>query len=323
MTEIRVVHSFEENSFLLLVDLIKKWVLNRGSILNRLTKIVTGFLVVSSLGFTVLGGAELNWLPQGSIFPSRYLDPTASQQGISLLTYEVAGESQQLMYVPVSLSMRQQFLRSTHSGSPLWEIGMEFTIFSQFSIVDVGEAFMGGLQNADYRVSGVFHYQHNPHTLSRISLFHQSSHLGDDYIIRNFIVTPTLRTQNYEQLDYTLFKRFDGWNLYGVLGYNISPNTVRKRFMLQFGGDWKHPLSHQSGLAYVAGLDMKIYEHNDYLPSLRFGAGIQFARGTQTPTKLLLTYYQGHLPFSTLEYQKVRLVGISLILDIPSTIYTH
>ncbi|MBC8374666.1 MAG: DUF1207 domain-containing protein [FCB group bacterium] len=278
-------------------------------------RVLVVLLSIASAGS--LSGFQINWLPQGSFFPSRYLDPAAGQQSISVLSYEVAGETQQLMYVPISLSMHQQFVRSVQSETRQWELGMEFTIYSQFSIVDVGEAFMGGLQNADYRISSVFHYQHNSVSLYRVSLFHQSSHLGDDYIIRNFVVTPTLRTQNYEQLDFTLYKKLDGWNLYGVAGYNVSPNTVRKRLLLQLGGDWHHPLSNQPGLALVAGMDVKIYEHNKYVPNVRIATGIEFARRTQTPVKLLLSYYQGHLPYSTLEFQKVRLVGLSLIFDFP------
>ena len=221
------------------------------------------------------------------------------------------------MYVPISLSMRQQFVRSTLSSLRQWETGIEFTILSQFSVVDVGEAFMGGLQNADYRISSTFHYQHNTSTLYRVSLFHQSSHLGDDYIIRNFVVTPTLRTQNYEQLDLTLYKRFQSLNLYAVTGYNVSPNTVRKRLLLQGGCDWIRPLHNSPGLAVLAGVDIKIYEHLDYVPNIRIGTGLEFGRGRPTPVKILLNYYQGHLPYSTLEYQKVRLIGLSLIFDFP------
>lgn len=264
-----------------------------------------------------LSASELNWLPQGSLFPTIYLDPAAGQQSISILSYEVEGETQQLMYVPISLSMRQQFVRWTQSTARQMELGMEFTIFSQFSIVDAGEAFMGGLQNADYRVSAILHYQKNTSLLGKVSLFHQSSHLGDDYIIRNFIVTPTRRTQNYEQVDLTLMKKYHSLNIYGVAGYNVSPNTVRKRLLVQVGGDWLHPLDDPSGLALLAGIDVKIYEHYDYVPNVRIGMGIEFARGTPTPVKLLLSYYQGQLPYSTLEYQKVRLMGLSLMYDFP------
>lgn len=268
-------------------------------------------------------GFDPNWLPQGTIYPTRYLDPAASQQSISVMTYEVEGESQQLMYVPVSVGLRQMFLRSMEHENRGWEVGMEFNIYSQFSVVDVGEAFMGGLQNTDYRISGIYHYQHSFTTLSRLSFFHQSSHLGDDHIIRNSITTPTLRTLNYEQLDYTFLHKTRGRTGYAAVGYNVSPNTVRKRLMLQVGGDLSYPMKAHGGLAWIGGMDIKIYEHNDYRPNLRFGAGLEFARRTQTPTKILLSYYQGQLPYSTLEYQKVRLIGLSLCFNFPSQIDTQ
>jgi len=272
--------------------------------------------IVTVISPLVVQSAEMEWLPAGTIFPYRYLDPTACQNGISLLSYEVEGESQQLLYVPVSLSMRQQFIQAYHADRPKWEIGMEFSIFSQFSVVDVGEVFMGGLQNADYRIGAAYHYQHQPTVYYRLGLFHQSSHLGDDYIIRNFIDSATLRTLNYEQLDFTYLRTYGVWAIYGLLGYNVSPHTVRKRLLLQGGGDWRASFSKVSGLAWVGGMDMKVYEHNDYRPNIRFGWGVELAREELPLMKLLLTYYQGHLPYSTLEYQQVRLAGLSLIFHL-------
>jgi len=164
----------------------------------------------------------------------------------------------------------------------------------------------------------MLHFQKGRSSFYRISLFHQSSHLGDDYIIRNFIVTPTLNTQNYEQLDFAFSKRFAGWGYHAGGGYNVSPNTVRKRLLLQTGADWSHPLKTRPGLAILAAVDVKVYEHVDYSPNIRMGFGLEFAGQTQTPLKLLFTWYLGHLPYSTLEYQKVHLAGLSLIFDVPS-----
>ncbi|NQV30688.1 MAG: DUF1207 domain-containing protein [Candidatus Marinimicrobia bacterium] len=273
-------------------------------------------IIIVSLSISGTCAADIQWLPEGSIYPTRFLDPAACQQSLSILSYTVEDATQQFMYVPISLSMRQQFFRLENNIQQRWEWGMEFSIFTQFSIVDVGEAYLGGLQNADYRISTMLHYQSGSSSFYRFSLFHQSSHLGDDYIIRNFIVTPTPNTQNYEQLDFAVTKRFQSWGYYAGGGYNISPNTVRKRLLVHAGGDWSHPLKHQPGLALLAGVDVKVYEHNDYAPNIRVGLGFELARQTQTPLKLLFSWYQGQLPYSTLEYQKVRLVGLSLIFDV-------
>ncbi|NQV30319.1 MAG: hypothetical protein HQ508_05460 [Candidatus Marinimicrobia bacterium] len=98
------------------------------------------FIILIALSVTSTSAAGIQWLPGGSIYPTSYLDPAACQQSISLLSYTVEGETEQLLYVPISLSMRQQFLRFERNPQNRWEWGTEFSIFTQFSIVDVGEA---------------------------------------------------------------------------------------------------------------------------------------------------------------------------------------
>jgi len=259
---------------------------------------------------------QLEWLPKGHSFPIRYLDPQACQQTIQALSYEVEGDSQQRLYVPISLSMRQQFLRYAFTAEKHFELGLAFSIFNQFSIIDAGEAFMGGLQNADYRVSAVVVYTQDPSTHYRMSLFHQSSHLGDDYIIRNEITTATLRTLNYEQLDLTLSKSWGAYRGYLGLGYNVSPHTVRGRGTFQIGADLTNSIQSNPGIAFKAAFDSKWHEQLDYSPNLRIGMGLELARQTQTPFIVMLTWYSGHLPYSTLEYQKVKLMGLSLFIDL-------
>ncbi|NQV15104.1 DUF1207 domain-containing protein [bacterium] len=278
-----------------------------------LTKLCLQFLFV---GIYSVQATEIQWLPHGSFFPTMYLDPTACQQGLSVLAYQVEGNQKGQMYVPVSLSMQQQLLRMEYDQDTRYELGIQFSVFSQFSIVDVGEAFMGGLQNADYRISAVLNVQRDKNTHYRLSLFHQSSHLGDDYIIRNSITTPTLRTLNYEQLDLIISKKIDMYRVYGGGGYNVSPNTIRERFMLQFGADLTKPLAAFAGASMIAGFDVKIYEHNDYTPNLRLGFGLELAGNTKSPYKILITWYQGRLPYSTLEYQRVHLLGLSLVFNL-------
>lgn len=261
---------------------------------------------------------KIEWLPRGHSFPVPYLSPHAIQQSISALTYAVDGDNQQRLYAPITMSMRQQFIRKHIDENRLLELGMAFSIFSQFSIVDVGEAYMGGLQNADYRVSAILVYQRSSNTHLRVSLFHQSSHLGDDYIIRNSITRPTLRTLNFEQLDVTYSLRARGKRTYFGTGYNVSPHTVRKRLTFQWGGDYSKVLQHSNGLAHKLAFDTQIHAHNDYRPNLRLGYGLEIARNSRSPFIIMMSWYHGHLPYSTLEYQRVDLLGLSLFIDLPT-----
>ena len=274
------------------------------------------FVILATLMISKVWSAQVDWLPRDVSFPIRYLDPAACQQGISLLSYEVEGDRQQVLYVPITLSMQQQFIRVNLANGQRLALGMNFSIFSQFSIVDVGEAYMGGLQNADYRVSAVGVYQPDNHSHVCVSLFHQSSHLGDDYIIRNAITSPTLRTQNYEQVDISLSRSWRTWRFYGGGGYNVSPNTIRSRSTLHLGAEFTRGLISHPGLALKGGWDANFHEQHDFNPNFRLGCGLEFGRLTDTPFVLMLTWYEGHLPYSTLEFQKVRLLGLSLFIDL-------
>lgn len=282
------------------------------SIIHSMLRPLLYFLLLG----TQLFGLNVEWLPQGSIYPTAVFDPRAAIQGISMLNYDIVGDDTRRAYVPVTLSMEQQFLRKQMSDDQLFELGMRFSMYSQWSIADVGEAFMGGLQNSDFRISALGTYHWDSIHFLQFSLFHQSSHLGDDYIIRNSITSPALRTLNYEQFDLSYSRLINRTKLYTGLGYNVSPNTVRGRTMLSAGVELAIPLQNHAGVSLKLGLHSNIYEQNDFSPNLRAGLGLELAGNTSSPFIVMISVFKGHLPYSTLEYQKVTLVGLSLVIPL-------
>jgi len=192
-----------------------------------------------------------------------------------------------------------------------FEFGIEFGVHSQFSIVDSGETYMGGLQNTDYRIGGMIHYK-RPKAIYRLAIFHQSSHLGDDYMLRSNFLQANSKVLNFEQLSITRSATVGYGRYYFAYGYNISPNTTRKRSELQGGYLYHHPFPGSVDFAYLLGLDIKVYEQNNYQPNLKFGVGIELGRKWRNPFMIIAEYYKGHLPYSTLEYQKVQLYGLGV-----------
>ena len=146
--------------------------------------------------------------------------------------------------------------------------------YSQFSIVDSGKAYLGGLQNTDFRIGGVLHYK-RANAVYRLSLFHQSSHLGDDYMLQTGFLQPNSKVLNFEQLSLIRSSHAGYTRYYYGLGYNISPNTTRKRSEFQGGFLYHRPSSDNPDFAYLFGLDVKVYEQNDYRPNLKVGAGME------------------------------------------------
>lgn len=271
--------------------------------------------IVLFCGFiSLLNAADkpgIEWLPSESYFSTLVLDPSAPQTSASILAYEVEGSIEEKVYSPINIGIQKLVVRYKLGSDQGLEFGLEFGVHSQFSIVDSGDAYMGGLQNTDYRIGGVLHYK-TGNSVYRLTLFHQSSHLGDDYMLRTNFFQPNSRELNYEQLGVMRSRKLAYARYYYGFGYNISPNTVRKRSEIQGGYLYQRPFLSRPNLAYLFGLDLKLYEQNDFHPNIKIGAGIELGRNWRNPFMIIAEFYTGHLPYSTLEYQKVTLYGIGV-----------
>lgn len=253
----------------------------------------------------------MEWLPGGSYWRTTILDPTSPQISASLLAYQVEGSVKEKVYSPVNIGTQKMVFRFEDTEARGFEFGLEFGVHSQFTIVDSGDAFMGGLQNTDYRIGGVLHY-HDDHSVWRILLFHQSSHLGDDFMLRTQFFIPNSKVLNYEQLSLSRMLIRDNAQYYYGIGFNVSPHTTRKRSAFHGGFQFQHPIQASPRLGYVYGLHIRLDEQNDFRPSFKTGLGIELGRNNRNPFMVFLEYYYGNLPYSTLEYQKVQLYGIGV-----------
>ncbi|MCF7802368.1 MAG: DUF1207 domain-containing protein [Candidatus Marinimicrobia bacterium] len=273
-----------------------------------------------SLFFLLIGSiwgqnGSFNFFPEDSWFKPPLLDPASAQSSASLLRFQATDEPTPKVYSPVNLGFQKILIRRNLNAQNGWEAGVEFGIHTQFSIISTPTAPMGGLDNTDYLIAGIWHYKHG-RTVERLQLFHQSSHLGDDYLIRNQIVEPNNRSQNYEQLSYLRAHTEKSSRWYYGLGVNISPNTVRERILVQGGMEIVQSMGGNiRAIQLVAGVNVKLYGEHDYYPNLKTGAGVRFSRDKRSRLTLLVEYYRGHLPYSTLAYQKVSWLGLGAYLQ--------
>ena len=257
---------------------------------------------------------KVSLLGEGFYFEPLLFDPTESLSGAGILNLwendkDVAG-----IYVPVNIALQQSLIRYKIDSLQGLEFGFQAAAYTQFEIKQVeSNTYLGGMVSVDYRATGFVSYRKKKLSL-RFRLFHISSHLADDYIIRNNITTPTPNTLNYEQVDITAAYEFNGFHPYAGLGYIFTPNSIRKRWSLEVGGQYQQPDRDDKLARFVAGLDIKFFEENNYTPGYRAGAGIELGRTYKTHVAFLVDFYHGHLPYSTLEYRQVTWLGISSIL---------
>lgn len=130
-------------------------------------------------------------------------------------------------------------------------------MFSQF---DLG-ADSFDLINTDYIVGFPLTFRHNRHS-ARLRLYHQSSHLGDEYLINN---QPERVNFSFESLELLYSCDLDKWRAYigGEYAVNINPSELEKK-VLRGGLEYHSGTSQKRNGQWIAGLDLSSLEHHDW-----------------------------------------------------------
>jgi hypothetical protein len=257
---------------------------------------------------------RFSFLDRGAYFDPIILDPTECQTTAGIMKIWYSGKNEDGVYIPVNIGLQQSISRFKFKDTSGLEIMIGAAAFTQFTIKKVeGNTFLGEMENADYKVAFLLNYKFSDLSL-RLRFFHTSSHLSDDYILRNNITDPNPGTLNYEQLDLTGSYQIKSTRLYGGLGMVITPNAVRERFSAQAGVYYRRCKNHGSFIRFIFGSDLKIMQQNNYRPNFRSGAGIEIGKEHNINAAFMLEYYNGHLPYSVMEYKIVNWIGINFIL---------
>ncbi len=253
---------------------------------------------------------NINFLPEGMLFSPLIFDPTESQYYGGLFALKDTGSWNNEVYIPISLVLKKPIFRFENDNYE-WEIGLEGAGFTQFDILKIDrKTALGKMLNTDYRGGIFINFAQNIYAY-RFRYFHSSSHLADDYILKVEVSPRTPSELDYEQADFTFSIQKKEIRLYAGTGMVVSPNTVRKRFSSQLGGYYIKQFSNNN-FAYLGGIDIKLFQQNDYRPNLKCGAGIEIGSLSKMPLRFIIEYYNGHLPYSTLEYKLVQWFGLSL-----------
>lgn len=270
--------------------------------------------LLALLNTTYAQEKRISLLDRGFYFEPLVYDPTETLSGAGIYNLWEDTEDVTGIYVPVNLALNQSLIRYRIDSLEGWEFGLQAAAFTQFEIKHVGDGvYLGGMVNVDYRAVGFISYRENRLAL-RFRLFHISSHLADDYIIRNNITTPTPNTLNYEQVDLTASYNLGSFRFYGGIGYVFTPNSVRERWAFEVGTEYRQRNREEKFARLVAGLDIKSFEENTYTPGYRAGAGVELGQSYKTHIAFLLDFYHGHLPYSTFEYRQVTWLGVSAVV---------
>lgn len=238
------------------------------------------------------------------------LDPVESQNSISITRLAVNDTIKETMYIPTAIGFYKPiFLKKS---SVLSEFGIDVVALSQFGIKKAKNdpyytaKYQLNLLNIDFKISLLYTIK-NKNVTYRMRLYHLSSHLGDDYLLRYgydvngyWLNNP----RNYEQFDVFMFFENEFFEYFIGTGFVVSPKPKRERLSFQGGINLNYPVSKK---VYVfSGLFLSSYQETGFSPSAKMSLGIDI----QKEIKILLEYYEGNMPYSVFEDIPMNYVGI-------------
>jgi hypothetical protein len=192
-----------------------------------------------------------------------------------------------------------------------WEVAIEAGVFSQFNM----SSATNDLINADYRVGLPIAYRRGAFA-SRFQVYHQSSHLGDEYLLHTGAQRANL---TFESAELIFSREGSSWRFYGGGEYvfarspaDLKPGAVRAG--AEYRG--KHPILGGGRLLsarLVAGLDVISVQVRAWQSAWSMVGGLEMTtRGSAWRWSVLLKGYTGPTPYGQFYRDRLSSLGAGI-----------
>jgi hypothetical protein len=180
------------------------------------------------------------------------------------------------------------------------------------------------LLNADYLVGAALTYRHGRWS-GRLRYYHQSSHLGDQFLL-NYGFAHGAHRPNLGLQAFDLLISLEGnwWRLYGggglVTSSNNDPDLTSTPAFVEYGFELRGPAwarLRNSSLRPVFGASFSDAQATGWSLNASLEGGIEWSsRNATHRIRALLVAQRGALPFSQLFFQKTQNVGFQLEFEL-------
>ncbi len=251
---------------------------------------------------------ELGFLPGGHLFEPLVADPRWPRFSMGYRYFPSDTKHVAATTFGESIAL----YRNRGPAGAFGEIGFQAGVFSIFDL----SAPSSDLVNTDFFAALQASYRAN--ALSTIfRVFHQSSHLGDEFLLNNRIDRVNL---SFEGVDLKLSYRLYDWlRFYGGGGYlfRVDPSDL-KPWSTQAGIELQTPWTFwKDSTRFVTAVDLQNRQENNWSSEVSLRGGLQFERPLSFTRRisLLLEYYNGHSPNGQFFDTKIQYFGPGLYLD--------
>lgn len=250
------------------------------------------------------GGLEL--FPKSELFAPLAADPRWPRFALGVLWYLDDPELSEV--ASVSFGETFPLLRLPLGASGDLELGIQGGVFSVF---DLGAASFD-LVNSDF-LGGLFVSHRFGDASATLRVYHQSSHLGDEFVLRDRANRVNLSFEVVELLfDYG---PTDWLRVYGGAGALVHREPALDRWLTQMGVEVESPQALLGGrLRPVASLDLQLREESRWKAdvSLNWGFQIEHPRLRRLRLRLLGEYYSGRSPNGQFFVRRIETIGVGL-----------
>jgi hypothetical protein len=261
--------------------------------------------VSSFMGIT----GEAETFPTGNLFRPLLADPKQAQFFASIDRFKSSGKRYTMASVGFGETFGMYRFFGSREGDGL-QLSVEGALFAQFNLNTTSY----DLINADYTIGIPVAYRYGDNSL-RFRIYHQSSHLGDEFL--QSLNPPERVNLSYEAIDLIYSREWRGWRVYGGGEYLVHKEPA----------DLK-PMSAHWGIEYrgskplvwngrpIAGVDMKSFEEHNWAINTSVKAGLEFGHPNpgQRRLRLMAEWYKGFDPRGQFYNNKVEYYGMGISL---------
>jgi len=245
---------------------------------------------------------DIHALPETELFAPLLADPRQPRFSVSYQQYR--GSSRE--FAAASTAVGEYFGLATgmfgEYGSS--QVGIQGAVFALFNL----DAPSSDLINADYWIGLPISYRRGPWSYL-IRLYHQSSHLGDEFILGN----PGVDRVNlsYEELEGLVSYEWERWRVYGGGGYLVHSEPELAPKQVHAGAEYLLPRA-AGKFDLIAAADVRASEELDWSSSRSYQVGFEFKRSTTRRVRLMLEHFRGHSPNGQFYREPLRYTGLGL-----------
>ncbi len=253
-------------------------------------------------------------LPSGDVFQPLLADPKEPRFFASYLWDRSPRLASQVSSVGLG-----QTIGLVRSRNGRLQVSVAAGVFSQFNM----RSASNDLINTDYIIGFPISYRHG--SLSgRLRLYHQSSHLGDEFLLHTRAQRVDL---TFEAAEILISEDVANWRVYGGGEYIFQHEPADLKPALLHGGlEYRRPaplvrLGRFGDGRLVAGLDAKSFQDRQWQVGWSLSSGLEFGAPTATDWigwrwSVLLQAYTGPAPYGQFYRENVSSVGLGLAFSL-------